>query len=160
MRARRLQGDTSLVPLVVRKGIATYVALSPDGHWLAYGADPTGRKEIYVTPFPGATSVQLVSRDGGTEPRWAHSGRELFFKRGTQLMAVPVTPGPTFIAGTPRPLFSLSGYREARNRQQYDVSPDDRRFVMIRESSTGTPDNVVYVENWLAELEAKLRAKH
>jgi len=67
--------------------------------------------------------------------------------------------GP-FVAGTPRPLFSLSGYREARNRQQYDVSPDDRRFVMIREFSTGTPDNVVYVENWLAELEAKLRAKH
>jgi serine/threonine-protein kinase len=160
IRGRRLQGDTALVPLVVRKGLATYVALSPDGHWLAYGADPTGRKEIYVTPFPGATSSQLVSRQGGTEPRWAHSGRELFFKNGTQMMAVPITLAPTFVAGAPRPLFSLSGYREARNRQQYDVSPDDRRFVMIREFSTGTPDNVVYVENWLAELQAKLRAKH
>jgi hypothetical protein len=74
-------------------------------------------------------------------------------------MAVPITLGPTFMAGTPRPLFSLSGYREARNRQQYDVSQDDRRFVMIREFSGDASGSVVYVENWLAELEAKVKAK-
>jgi len=55
--------------------------------------------------------------DGGTEPRWAHSGRELFFKSGNQLMAVPITPGTAFVAGIPHTLFSLSGYRSARNRQ-------------------------------------------
>jgi hypothetical protein len=74
-------------------------------------------------------------------------------------MAVPIAPGPTFVAGTPRPLFPLSGYREARNRQQYDVAPDDRRFVMIREFSDDAPANVVYVENWLAELEAKVKPR-
>jgi serine/threonine-protein kinase len=159
LRGRRLQGDTALVPLVVDQGLAAYVALSPDGHWLAYGSDRTGRREIYVTSFPKATSTQLVSRDGGTEPRWAHSGRELFFKGPSQLMVVPVTAGATFAAGTPRPLFSLSGYREARNRQQYDVAPDDRRFVMIRESNGDASGTVVYVENWLAELEAKVKGK-
>jgi hypothetical protein len=74
-------------------------------------------------------------------------------------MAIPITPGPTFVAGTPRPLFPLSGYREARNRQQYDVSPDDRRFVMIRDFSGDAAGNVVYAENWLAELEARVKTK-
>lgn len=111
-------------------------------------------------PALSRTSPQLGSRQAGTEPRRPHSGRELFFKSSTQMMAVSITLGPTFVVGTPRPLFSLSGCREARNRQQYDGLPDDRRFVMIRECSARTPDNVAYFENWLAELEAKLRAKH
>jgi Tol biopolymer transport system component len=160
LRGRRLHGDTALVPLVVDKGVSTNVALSPDGRWLAYSSDPTGQKEIYVTAFPSAASTQLVSRDGGTEPRWAHSGRELFFKSGSHLMAVQVTGGPAFLAGTPRPLFPLTGYRSARNRQQYDVAPDDRRFVMIRESGDDASGNVVYVEHWFEELAAKMKARH
>jgi hypothetical protein len=73
-------------------------------------------------------------------------------------MAVDVAPGTTFVAGTPRPLFPLTGYRSARNRQQYDVAPDDRRFLMIREPSDAGAGTVVYVENWFAELQAKVRA--
>ena len=111
IRARRLQGDTAVVPIVVDKNTTTMISLSPDGRWVAYGSDATGRREIYVTAFPSASSTQLVSRGGGTEPRWSHSGRQLFFKSGNQMMAVDVTPGTTFVAGTPRPLFSLSGYR-------------------------------------------------
>jgi hypothetical protein len=65
----------------------------------------------------------------------------------------------TVYLGTPHPLLSLSGYREARNRQQYDVSPDDHRFIMIRESAGDASGNVVHLENWLAELEAKVQAK-
>jgi serine/threonine-protein kinase len=160
IRARRLHGDTALVPLVTDKNTSTMITLSPDGHWLAYGSDATGRREIYVTAFPSASSTQLVSRGGGTEPRWSHSGRQLFFKSGGQMVAVDVTPGTTFVAGTPRPLFPLTGYRAARNRQQYDVTPDDKHFVMIRERSTDTPTNVVYVENWLEELKARVAGKH
>jgi serine/threonine-protein kinase len=160
IRARRLRGDTALFPVVVDRNISTMFSLSPDGHWLAYGSDVTGRREVYVTPFPGATSTNLVSRDGGSEPRWSHSGRQLFFKSGNQLMVVDVTPGATFAAGSPRPLFSVSGYRSARNRQQYDVAPDDRHFVMIRESTGDARSNVVYVENWFEELKARVKAKH
>jgi hypothetical protein len=74
-------------------------------------------------------------------------------------MVVDVTPGPAFVAGTPRPLFPLAGYRAARNRQQYDVAPDDRHFVMIREPEDKRGDVVMYVENWLDELKAKVRVK-
>ena len=156
IRARRLVGDTALVPVVVGKGTTSQVALSPDGRWLAYASPASGKTEVYVTAFPSAASTHVVSRDGGSEPRWAHSGRELFFRSGSQLMAVDVAPGATFVAGTPRPLFSLTGYRSARNRQQYDVAPGDRRFLMIREPSDAGPGTVVYVENWLAELKAKV----
>jgi serine/threonine-protein kinase len=155
--ARRLSGDTALVPIAVDKSKSMQVDLSPDGHWLAYAGDATGRYEIYVTPFPGATSTRLVSRDGGNEPRWAHSGRELFYKSGNRLMSVDVTAGPSLTIGTPRPLFSLSGYRFARNRAQYDVAPDDKHFVMIKELGGNTRGDAVYVENWFQELLAKVK---
>ena len=157
IRARRLSGDTALVPIAVEKNLTLQVALSPDGNWLAYTGNSTGRNEIYVTPFPTATSARLVSRDGGSEPRWAHSGRELFFKGGGQLMSVDVTPGPSLLIGTPRPLFSLAGYRSARNRQQYDVAPDDKHFVMIKDLGGNAIGDVIYVEHWFPELLAKVK---
>ena len=156
MYARRLTGDTALIPLLTDKSVSMQAALSPDGRWLAYATDATGRAEVYVAPFPSMSSSRLISTGGGTEPRWAHSGRELFYRSGGQLMAVPVTPGPSFAPGTPKPLFPLTGYRAARNRQQYDVTPDDRRFLMIREFGN-SGEELVYVENWFQELKAKVR---
>ncbi len=153
VRARRLTGDTALVPLLIDKAITTMVALSPDGRWLAYASDASGRREIYVASFPDMSTNRLVSRDGGLEPRWSRSGRELFYKSRGQLIAVPVPPGPVFTPGLPRPLFSLAGYVNARNRQQYDVAPDDRRFLMIR--AIGGQNEAVYAENWFEELRAR-----
>jgi Tol biopolymer transport system component len=152
---RHLGGDTALVPVVVGRD-ATQMTISPDGRWLAYSSPVTGRPEVYVTPFPDGTGARLVSRDGGTEPRWAHSGRELFYKSGNRLMVVDVFPGSSFAAGNPRVLFSVAGYRAARNRAQYDVAPDDRRFVMIRDVAIDMPAQIIYVENWLAELQEKV----
>ena len=156
IRARRLDGDTALVPLVVDSTLSLQIALSPDGRWLAYSGWASGRGEIYVAPFPGVTPIRQLSHDGGTEPRWAHSGRELFYKSGTHFMAVSVSLGPTLIVGSPRELFSVAGYRTARNRQEYDIAPDDRRFVMIRNQAGGA-NAVVYVENWFSELKAKVK---
>jgi eukaryotic-like serine/threonine-protein kinase len=155
IRGRRLDGDTALVPLLVDKGGTSQIALSPDGNWIAYIGLATGQAEVYVAPFPDITAIRLVSRDGGIEPRWAHSGRELFYKSGDRLMVVEVTPGATLTLGSPRELFSVAEYRSARNRQQYDVTPDDQTFVMIRELA-GSTDDVVYVENWFPELLAKV----
>jgi hypothetical protein len=101
--------------------------------------------------------THLVSRDGGSEPRWSRNGRELFFKSNNTLMAAPVTSTSTFASGTPVPLFSVAPYRSARNRQQYDVAPDGQRFLMIREAGTDGAQNLVYADNWLAELKAKLK---
>ena len=155
MYARRLTGDTALIPLLTDKSVSMQAALSPDGRWLAYATDATGRAEVYVAPFPSMSSSRLISTGGGTEPRWAHSGRELFYRSGGQLMAVPATPGESFALGTPKPLFALTGYRAARNRQQYDVTPDDRRFLMIREFGN-SGEELVYVENWFEELKGKM----
>ena len=157
IRVRRIAGDTALRPLVVDEFTSTQVALSPESRWLAYTSDATGRREIYITPFPGGGSTRLVSRDGGTEPRWARSGRELFYKSGDRLMAVDVAPGPALGLGVPRPLFSVSGYQSARNRQQYDVAPGDQRFLMIRNAGGDGPVTAIYVENWLTELREKLK---
>jgi len=157
--ARRTSGDTTLMPLLADKSLTVQVALSPDSRWLAYASNESGRPEIYVTSFPDMKVKRLISRDGGTEPRWANSGRELFFKSGGRLMAVDVAPGPSFTSGVPRALFSVAGYHSARNRQQYDVSPDDRRFLMIRELGGDAPGEVVYVENWFQELRTKMKVK-
>ncbi len=155
VRARRLSGDTTLVPLLADQEITTQVALSPDGRWMAYVSDASGRREVYVASFPDMRTKRLVSRDGGLEPRWSHSGRELFYKSRGQLVAIPVPPGPVFTPGLPRVLFSLAGYINARNRQQYDVASDDRRFLMIR--AIGGQNEAVYAENWFAELKAKVK---
>jgi serine/threonine-protein kinase len=153
---RRLTGDTALIPLLTDKSVTMQAALSPDDRWLAYASDATGRAEVYVAPFPSMSSSRLISTGGGTEPRWAHNGKELFYRSSGQMMAVPVTPGTTLGLGSPKTLFPLAGYRAARNRQQYDVTPDDRRFLMIREFGD-SGDEVVYVENWFPELEAKVK---
>ncbi len=100
----------------------------------------------------------LASSGGGVEPRWSRDGRELFFVSGGRLMSVQVPPGPTFNPGNPRALFSLAGYRRARNRPQYDVGPDGR-FVMIKEGPEGGA-NAVYVENWFTELLAKVSPRN
>jgi Tol biopolymer transport system component len=156
IRGRRLDGDSALVPLLVTDYQSVQIALSPDGRWLAYSADATGVREVYVAAFPSMTSPRLVSRDGGTEPRWAPNGRELFYKNGDAFMSVAITPGESVVSGTPRRLFSVAPYRSARNRQQYDVAPDGQHFVMIRDVTAGARE-VVYVENWFPELLAKMR---
>jgi eukaryotic-like serine/threonine-protein kinase len=156
IRGRRMDTDTALVPLLVNESTKTQIALSPDGRWLAFGGDATGQREIYVAEFPAMTAPRLVSREGGSEPRWAPDSRELFYKSGGFLVSVTITAGDNLVAGTPRRLFSVAPYRSARNRQQYDVAPDGQHFVMIRDVAGGTRD-VVYVENWFPELLAKLR---
>ena len=158
--ARRLAGDSTILPIVDNPSIelAYNIALSPDGRWLAYTTNETdGLINVFVTSFPDARTKFVVSRGGGTEPRWSRNGRELFFESGGQLKVVDVPAGSAFAPGNPRTLFSLAGYRRARNRQQYDVSPDGTRFLMIRERGATTAPSVVYVENWLTELRAKVK---
>ena len=156
VRARRLRGDTTLLPLLMDSTAdAISVSLSPDTRWLAYASNETGQRyEVYVASFPDMAVKVQASNGGGVEPRWSRDGRELFFVSGGQLMSVQVPAGPAFNPGNPRPLFPVAGYRRARNRQQYDVGPDGR-FVMIREGAAERA-NAVYVENWFTELLAKV----
>ena len=105
-------------------------ALSPDGKWLAYQSDETGRMEVYVRPYPGPGGRVSVSLNGGTEPVWAHSGRELFFRSGDSLMSAAVALSPSFAVTGRRPLFTGS-FVSGDTYREYDVAPDDQHFVML-----------------------------
>ena len=153
--ARRLRGDTALRLIYSDSSFNTQAALSPDSRWLAFSSDRGGRVEVYVASFPDMQVKYPVSQGGGTEPRWARSGRELFFKSRGRLMSLPVAPGAGFAPGSARALFPIGGYASANNRPQYDVSSDDRRFIMIKRPVSDRPPEVVLVDNFIADLEAK-----
>jgi len=152
---RRLHGDTTLTTLPGNIERMTQLSISPDGRRIAFSVNQQGQFDIMVAPFPDLSATRLVSRDGGTEPRWSRDGSELFYKSRGQLMAVDVPAGSGLTFGTPRPLFPVAPYRAARNRQEYDVAPDGR-FLMIRGLANDNV-SVISVENWLEELQEKLR---
>ena len=129
-------------------------ALSPDGQWLAFELDASGRTEIYVRPFPNVHEGQwAISKDGGTMPVWAKNGKELFYLApdGT-LKAVGVETEPGFIPGNATALFS--GYYQGQgNFATFDVSADGERFLMIKEDAASGAAAFILVQNWFEELE-------
>ena len=106
-------------------------AFSPDGQWIAYVSDESGVTEVYVRRFRGATEKLQISIGGGTEPIWARSGRELFYRAGDKMMAASVESGPTLRVGRPRQLFEGPFEASPGENADYDVAPDDQRFLML-----------------------------
>jgi eukaryotic-like serine/threonine-protein kinase len=147
-------GDTTLVPLVASPAAEYYPSLSPDGRWLAYASNESGKNEIYVRPFPETASAKWqVSTAGGTEPAWSSTGRELFYFNGkTEMVSVEVPPGTTFSVGRQRTLFSAALLSGGGPVPSYSVSPDDKRFLMVREGDTAQQSELIVAENWLEQL--------
>jgi serine/threonine-protein kinase len=132
--------------------VETAAVLSPDGRWIAYQSDETGRFEIYVKPFQGRGRKQPVSTNGGTEPLWAPNGRELFYREGDKMMAVAVEADPEFSAARPRLLFE-GRHSRSSVLANYDITPDGQRFLMVKpgeQESALTQINIVL--NWFEEL--------
>jgi Tol biopolymer transport system component len=150
-------GDTTLVPLLTSQATETAPALSPDGRWLAYSSDESGTPEVYVRPFPDVASGRWqVSLTGGSAPRWARSGRELFYINGRQeMVGNPVRGGATFEVGQPKVLFSVSSYILNPTYPNYDVAADDRGFVMVRSAAATEATEVILTQNWFEELKAR-----
>jgi serine/threonine-protein kinase len=127
--------------------------LSPNGRWLAYASDETGRPEIYVRPFPEGGAKVLVSRGGGWEPRWAPGGGTLYYrglKDGAQyLIAARVSAGAAFDVVSRTPLFDVTDFDTAEPHANWDVSPDGRRFAMVDE---GPMTEMIFILNWPAEV--------
>ena len=143
--------DTEAVPLVVDQFNAVSPALSPDDRWLAYVSDATGRNEVYVRPFLGQRTVQ-VSANGGIEPVWAHSGRELFYRNGDQeMIAVQLSDGTDFDWTAQDVLFSTAEYSQGIRHAGYDIDQGDDRFVMVKLLA---PDHteLILVDNWMEDL--------
>ncbi len=156
--ARRTTGDTTAVPLLQTSSFQEVEpTLSPDGRWLAYASNESGRFEVYVRPFPDTDRAKWqVSTDGAADPLWSHSGRELFFFANTGMVtSVEVLPGATFTMGKRTPLFSAS--QTAGGPHSWDITPDDQRFVMIQLAGSELTQNreLVVVENFFPELESK-----
>ena len=129
-------------------------SFSPDGKFLVYSSNETGSSELYVVPFPNSTSAKWpVSTKGGTEPRWAHSGKEIFYRDGAgNMVAASVSTAPSFSLGATKLLFRAGQYASFAGHQQYDVSRDDQRFLMIRPVGSSVADKLVVVDNWFEEL--------
>jgi Tol biopolymer transport system component len=124
-------------------------ALSPDGHWLAYQSDQTGQMEVYVRSYPEPGARIPVSLQGGTEPVWAHNGRELFYRAGDSLMVASVTLSPALAIAGRRLLFT-SSFVSGGQFREYDVGPDDQHFVMI--SGGAVQSTLVGVQNVFQRL--------
>ena len=113
---------------------------SPNGRWLAYCTNESGRPQVYVKEFPNGAKVQ-ISNDGGNDPVWRRDGRELFYRNGDRMIAVPVSAGDRFDAGRPQELWrgpyshgmSSSCGAPGLSSSNYDVSPDGQRFLMIQD---------------------------
>lgn len=131
-------------------------ALSPDGKWLAYTSNETGRYEVYVVPFPNVGAAKWpISTSSATQPLWSHSGRELFFRSGGNLVSVPVQTTPNFSAGAATTLFPTRQYISNVNRRSYDIAPGDNRFIFIRNVGGQVANELVLVDNWFEELRRK-----
>ena len=153
-----LEGDRKAVPLLrtdFNEGLGDF---SPDGRWVAYVSNESGRNEIYVRPFvaSGPSGPSLgegkwqVSKDGGTNPRWRADGKEIIFSFGPAIMSVDVNGSNAgFQMGTPKQLFRGPG------NNGWDVTGDGKRFLMIVPPNQGmqtAPTPITVVLNWQAEL--------
>jgi len=148
-----VEGDGKLKDFLATESMEEEAVFSPDGHWIAYASNETGRFEIYVRPFPGPGGKWQVSNSGGNYPLWSRDGRELFYRNGNRMMVAKIEPGETFRSSRPEVLFE-GAYAFHRNGRNYDVSPDGKRFLMVKEldQQRSTAPTMELILNWHEEL--------
>jgi Tol biopolymer transport system component len=163
-RSRQTGLDIGVVPvdggqpprLIIRsESDETNPAVSPDGRWIAYQSNLSGRWEVYVQPFPDLAGRWQLSTQGGATPQWHPNGRELFYRHGDAMMSVPVdTTGSGFSHGSPQHLFAGSYVGEHdEDGRQYAIAPDGR-FLMMKEAPR-RPTEIIVIVNWAGELRAR-----
>jgi Tol biopolymer transport system component len=152
---RPLEADSKPAKLFDAIGASVmHARISPDGRWIAYVSDESGRPEVYVQGFPEQTGKWTISSGGGIQPKWRRDGRELYYLAADKrLMAVDIVAGATLQAGTPRALFltSLSGTPVPLVRHEYDVSADGQRFLMNVPIEPDVPPVMTLIVNWQAK---------
>jgi eukaryotic-like serine/threonine-protein kinase len=167
--ALAMEGDRKYRPLLKEKYHEFQPQISPNGRWMAYVSNESSQAQIYVRPFPEVDSGGLwqVSTGGGNSPLWSRDGQELFYRNGSAAMAVAVKTEPSFeIVGTPQTLFrgayiSQSSRLVNATLQAYlwDVSPDGKRFLMMKEAGTAASKRINIVLNWFEELKQRVPKK-
>ena len=124
---------------------------SPDGRFLAFVSDESGRSEVYVARYPSLEGRSAVSLEGGTNPRWSRDGRELFFRQGDAVMAASVDSRGGARVERPRRLFAGSYDGEGRHGS-FDVAADGRRFVMVEDDEASALRELTLVQGFFEEL--------
>jgi serine/threonine-protein kinase len=130
-----LDGDRKPKPVIQTQFTEGQSALSPDGRWLAYTSNSSGRNEVYVQPFPDLAAKWQISAEGGNEPKWAPNGRELFYRIGDKMMLVDVRTQPNF---QPQPARILFEGIYVAGTGSYVVAPDGQHFLMIKQDQSST----------------------
>lgn len=154
-----LQGDRKPRPFLQTPSNEIGARFSPDGRWIAYMSNESGQSEVYVQAFPGPGGKWKISTEGGVEPVWSRSSRELFYRNGDQMMAVDVAAQPAFNASKPRVLFK-GQFDNIPWEANYDVSADGQRFLMIQaEETIAGASKIQVVLNWFEDLKRKVPAK-
>jgi serine/threonine-protein kinase len=154
-----LATDGQASPFVVSPTSKIGGEFSPDGQVVAYVSDETGRNEVYLRSRARPADAVPVSSDGGSEPKWSPDGKELFYRRGDAFYAASVTPG-SLAVGDSRKLFDTqAAWGRYSNHVGYAVSPDGRRFLILRPDPRAIPTQIHVVLNWLEELRAKAPSK-
>jgi len=152
---QELDGDKTPFPVVQTNFEERDAQFSPDGQWIAYQSNESGRFEIYAQTFPKTAGKSPISTHGGAQVRWRGDSSELFYvSLDGQLMAVSVrldSAKQTIDVSTPVPLFRpriVGGAVQSVNRQQYDVSSDGQRFLVNTTTKEATPSPITLILNW------------
>jgi serine/threonine-protein kinase len=152
--------DGKAQPLVTGAQRDSAAQWSPDGHWLAYTSDESGRTEVWVVPFPLNGQRWRISTEGGGEPVWSHDGRALFYRGGGKIWAVDVRTSPAFSVSSPRALFADTFTPSPNGTTGYSVTNDDKRFLFAQPVQPDPPiTHIQMVVNWFAELRRAAGAK-
>ncbi|HEY6066561.1 MAG TPA: protein kinase, partial [Thermoanaerobaculia bacterium] len=123
---------------------------SPDGRWVAYVSNESGKEEVYVVPFPGPGGKWQISTAGGRAPVWTRGGREIVYQApGDEILAVEVQTAPAFQSGIPKTLFKT--HLRPPPGGQFDVTPDGERFLVNLRPAEEVSDPVTLVQNWAAD---------
>ncbi len=157
-----LDGDVKPQPLNETKYAQGSPKFSPDGRWVAYCSNESGKAEVYVQAFPGLGPKVQVSNSGGNDPVWRRTGGELFYRNDDSMMTVPVSTSPTFSVGRPQELWrghythgmSSSCGPPGLTASNYDVSPDGRHFLMVKDDDqdSAASAQMIVVQGWTGEL--------
>jgi Tol biopolymer transport system component len=150
-----VDGERQARPFLQTPFVEGGASFSPDGRWVAYFSNESGRFEVYVRPFPGPGRQWQVSTEGGAWPHWTRGGREIVYQGAEgELTAVPVeVRGDTLVVGAVEPLFKI---RPAGPEVHFDVTADGQRFLVrepVAEQVTAPPLSVLV--NWPAALERR-----
>jgi hypothetical protein len=147
-----LSGERKLRPFLRTKFNVRNARFAPDGRWVSYQSNESGRTEVYVQAYPPPGPKWQISADGGGDARWSRKGRELFYRQGDRMMVVDVETKPTFRPGRPRILFE-GQFLDS----DYDVTPEGTRFLMIKpDPAESGPAQVKVVLNWFEEVRRRV----